>query len=179
MLEMHNTMIHGIFRPADALRETLREYAFCIGHTISFYVNQWDVLSRIPKPHCVNQTVIAARPEHLSSEGRDALCALLGADTTHFVLWLDRQYSLNAVKDYIGKPHLHIAGNIREFDAILKRLDGLPQPAETSPDTVTNADHLAEQREGRDPALASAHYPRIRPISVSQDELNALQGANR
>lgn len=156
----YSTVILAIFRPADPVREILRDYASCKGCGLLFYDHLLDALSRMPITDAAPRTLITARPEGLSSDGVAAFEMLMSKDNTHYALWLDRgEYRYTAGR-YLRPTLLHNVENLHQFDAILKNIESASQ--KTPP-----------------PCLSEPPAIRRRPFSVpseplSSEELDAL-----
>ncbi len=159
----YNTTIYAIFRPADVVRDVLRDYAAHRGCRLTCFSHLWETVSRMPITCHDHTTIITARPERLAPEGIAVLDGLIESTNLVFILWLENGPSLDTIKRHFGKPKLYVSGSIHQFDDILKNL-------ETSGPLCQN---------GLKKTKTVQKHPPIYTVSLSDEELNALRGTNR
>jgi len=122
---IYSTTIVAIFRPADPMREILRDYASCKGCAVLFYDHQIDAISRMPIASDAHATLIASRPEGLSSGGMAAFDMLTAKDTTHYALWVEHGEHRHAAGHSCHLNPVHSVENLHQFDALVKSLDSV------------------------------------------------------
>ncbi|HDS84130.1 MAG TPA: hypothetical protein ENN97_02910 [Phycisphaerales bacterium] len=159
----HNTTIHAIFRPADVVRDVLRDYAANRGCRLTCYSDLWETVSRMPFTHHDHTTIITARPERLTPEGIAVLEGFIESTNLVFILWLENGPSFSTIKRHFGKQNLYVSDNICQFDDILKNLEK---------SGLFCQNKLEKSKTVR-------KHPPIRTVSLSDEELNALRGTNR
>jgi hypothetical protein len=160
--EMNNATILAIFKPADPLREILRDYAFGKGHVLFCYNDVFDALSRMPIMDSARNTIITARPETLLPNVAAAFEPLVNPDATHCILWLDGDRYPGIGQWHSRPAYLHIADNLARFDAVLKSI----RPA-------TRINHKPPSI----PPVPSRRTLNLRAAPLTEEELDALLGA--
>lgn len=159
----YDTTILAIFRPADPVRQLLRDYASACGHVLCCFDDLFDALSRIPIMDNPRTTVIAARPETLTAEAVAAFESLVNLKTVHYVLWLDGLGCLDHRLDPFRPANLHLIDTIHRFDAVLRNIEPAPlNPQKRQPDV---------------PAAPSRRSVNLDAAPLSEEELHALLGA--
>jgi hypothetical protein len=163
MRSKQHITIRAFFRAADIMRDILRDYAVSRGYRLTCYTDLWNGISRMPanQPHEQGITVVVARPERFLPEGMAVLDDWLDDGHLFFILWHESEPSSSLLRSYMRQQNLYIAESICQLDAVLKEIEA----------TITSPHH----ERGNLGALR--HLPRFQPVSLSDDELDALRGA--
>ena len=160
--EPNTTIILAIFRPADPVREVLRDYAFAAGHRLYCYDHLFDAMSCMPIMDNAGTMLIAARTETLTAEAVAAFLPLVNADATHYVFWLDGSDCQGWRQWPLRPANLHAADTVPQFDAVLSSIR--PPLCKTPP--------------SESESIPSRRSLTIQPIPLSTAELEALLGAS-
>lgn len=156
----YSTTIAAIFRPADPVRQMLRDSAFGHGFSISLYDHLLDAVSRIPLTPCAAATLIITRPETLSAEGVAAFDMLLGRESTHYALWLEDSDTHSVLRQYPLAIRPHPIENALRLGELLDHIE-------------SHRSHAVSQA-CVPPQLTSCRRPDLPRQPLSSEELEAL-----